>query len=225
MAPPRLTGGNRLPAMIGRSWATVVGAAPAMGLLAMLMFTPLVCDPPGVPVDSSVQPQISLSASDVTAENHLPSTTVVRAEYAPPQSRATGGYPLRRRRRIHFWNTWTHYGGSGSPISWIWLGPLLAITLGAIALPFYLLYLRGRRKRKQARRDAGAQPLEHTPPAFGTEVLTPHTTPTTYVPTTTYAAPHAEQSDDRLSRLSALHASGALTDEEFETQRRRILGG
>jgi len=54
MAPPRLTGGNRLPAMIGRSWATVVGAAPAMGLLAMLMFTPLVCDPPGVPVDSSV---------------------------------------------------------------------------------------------------------------------------------------------------------------------------
>jgi hypothetical protein len=33
-----------------------------------------------------------------------------------------------------------------------------------------------------------------------------------------------QAADDRLSRLSALHASGVLTDEEFETQRRRILG-
>ncbi|HUO41259.1 MAG TPA: SHOCT domain-containing protein, partial [Mycobacterium sp.] len=32
------------------------------------------------------------------------------------------------------------------------------------------------------------------------------------------------QTDDRLKRLADLHAEGALTDEEFLTQRRRILG-
>jgi hypothetical protein len=187
-------------------------AIPVMGLLAMLMFSPTVFDSPGVLTDSTLQ--ISLTASGVTAENHIPSTTVVRAGYEPTRSQSTGGYPLRRRRRI--WNNWTHYGGRAGPLSWILLAPLFAITIIVVGV---LLLLRGRRRRRRAGQNLDGQPSGYTAPTFGAQVLTQESTATTYVPT------QVEQTaDDRLSRLSALHASGVLTDEEFETQRRRILG-
>jgi Short C-terminal domain len=217
--------------MIGRTWTAVTTATPAVGLLASLMFTPLVVDAASVRIDSPVGAPVSLTAHDVDTESPIPSPTVVRAGQAPTRSRSIGGYPLRRRRHIHFWmHNWTHAGTGTGPISWIVLGPLLAIVLGVTALPFYL---RARRRRKQARRDTGDQPVDYapptlgtvdyTPPTLGTEVLTPQQTPTVPV-SPAYAPAHAEQPDDRLSRLSALHASGALTDEEFETQRRHILG-
>lgn len=120
-------------------------AIPVMGLLAMLMFSPTVFDSPGVLTDSTLR--ISLTASGVTAENDIPSTTVVRAGYEPTRSRSTGGYPLRRRRRIHFWNNWTHYGGRAGPLRWILLAPLFAITIVVVAV---LLLLRGRRRRRQS---------------------------------------------------------------------------
>jgi hypothetical protein len=190
-------------------------AIPVMGLLALLMFSPTVFDSPGVLTDSTLQ--ISLTASGVTAENPIPSTTVVRAGYEPTRSQSTGGYPLRRRRRIHFWNNWTHYGGRAGPLRWILLTPLFAITIVVVAV---LLLSRGRRRRRQAGRNLDGQPSGYTAPTSGAQVLTQESTPTTYVPTRVEQA-----TDDRLSRLSALHASGVLTDEEFETQRRRILGG
>jgi hypothetical protein len=43
---------------------------------------------------------------------------------------------------------------------------------------------------------------------------------------TTYGAPPAEEDAiSKLERLAALHAGGALTDEEFAEQKRRVLDG
>jgi Short C-terminal domain len=44
-------------------------------------------------------------------------------------------------------------------------------------------------------------------------------------PPTAPPPPSPAAADDRLARLEKLHESGALTDEEFLAQRRRILGG
>lgn len=43
---------------------------------------------------------------------------------------------------------------------------------------------------------------------------------------TTYGAPPAEEDAiSKLERLAALHAGGALADEEFAEQKRRVLDG
>ncbi len=147
-------------------------------------------------VEPADQPQISLSAqTETTAPASL-------TRYAQFHGSTRTDYPVRRRRH-HFWN-WSHTSGRGGPFSWIVFGPLIAIIITSVALPVFLLRRRTRRPR-----------------AMSTPVLVSELPET---PAQSYPPPAEVPTDDRLETLSDLHASGALTDEEFETQRRRILG-
>jgi hypothetical protein len=142
--------------MTSRTWTAVATAVPVLALLALLMFTPIVFEAPA----------ITLTATHAAAQNSVTATTVPRTECAPAERQPVGGYPVRRRRRIHFWNHWMHYGGRGGPLSWLFLGPLLAIIIGAVALPFVL---RARRRRNHAQRrvqqtDDGLPGLPGHPP-------------------------------------------------------------
>ncbi|MBV8346360.1 MAG: hypothetical protein JOZ49_02140 [Mycolicibacterium sp.] len=132
--------------MTSRTRTAAATAVSALALLAVLMFAPIVFD----------APRLTLTSTAAAAENHVTPTALPSMKRAPAQHRSVGGYPLRRRRRIHFWNNWTHYGGRGGPVSWLLLAPLLAIIIVAVALP---LLLRARRRRKQAqlRRIPGEQ--------------------------------------------------------------------
>jgi Short C-terminal domain len=42
---------------------------------------------------------------------------------------------------------------------------------------------------------------------------------------TAQAAPYSDDSLDQLNKLGEMHASGVLTDEEFNTAKAKILGG
>jgi hypothetical protein len=133
------------------------------------------------------------------------------------QRPSSGDYPLKRRR-IHFWSNWTHFG-RGGPLSWLIFAPILAIILGAAAVPFIL---RRRLSRKRGRGDFVSPPPDVLmPPNFGTQVFTPPP----MAPPPSPVPPPPAQTHDRLARLDKLHESGALTDEEFLAQRQRILGG
>lgn len=149
-----------------------------------------------VVADAAAAAPVAAVAATFTATAEISTApTAMRAAFAPAP-RGLGDFPLRRRRRIH-WNNWSHYVGGGR-FSWLVFGPIIAVVLAALAVP---LYLRRRLKRRRSN-TSGAQPIVAAVPQT----------------TTTVTA-------DRLKRLQDLHASGALTDEEFVAQKRHIEGG
>lgn len=205
--------------------------APVRGPLGVMIVVAMIFAAPIAFAASPASPPIGLAASYSTTETPSESTALLdsHARYAATQRTSVGDFPLRRRRRPHFWNNITHFGTSGGPLSWLILGPILAITAGAGAVPFIL---RRRRSRKRRGDFVGPPPDVLAPPPFGTQGFTPQTA-STEVFTPPYAAPppmpppapSPGATDERLARLDRLHQSGALTDEEFLAQRQRILGG
>jgi Short C-terminal domain len=109
---------------------------------------------------------------------------------------AAGSYPVRRGRRIHM-PSWSHGFTSSfrSPLGWLAVLPFALLGVGAAAFPFLL-----RMRRRKRRRDTGFTGWTDTPTS------------------------DADATRHQLETLSDLHASGLVTDEEFETQRRRITG-
>jgi Short C-terminal domain len=107
-----------------------------------------------------------------------------------------GSYPVRRGRRIHM-PSWSNGFTSSfrSPLGWLAVLPFALLGVGAAAFPFLL-----RMRRRKRRRDTGFTGWTDTPTS------------------------DADATRQQLTTLSDLHASGLVTDEEFETQRRRITG-
>ena len=103
----------------------------------------------------------------------------------------------RTRRRHHFW-FWHLVPGSGGPLSWLLLVPYLILGGGLAAI---LIFVRRRRAKAS------------TAVNFGVTQVPNFVAPTDIHPV-----------DDRLQRLQDLHAAGMLSEDEFETQRLRIIG-
>jgi hypothetical protein len=204
---------NKLPGMnathVPRAALT---AAPILGPLGVTIVAAMIFAAPITFTASPASPPVGLVASYSTIQTHSDSTALLdaNAQYASTQRQSVGNYPLKRRRHMHFWSNFTHFGTSGGPLSWLVLGPILAITAGAAAVPFFL------RRRMSRKRRAGdfvsPRPDVFTPP-FGAPPPMP---PPARLPGAT---------DERLARLEKLHESGAVTDVEFLAQRQRILGG
>lgn len=177
------------------------------GLFAALAVAATVYVAPSALAVTADAPQMSLTASYWSVDAPGTSTTPLAGhrQYASIQRPLRTDFPTRRRRRIHFFNNFTHFGSGGGALSWLFLAPLLIVVLTVAAVPFAL------RRRFKRRRP---QPGFAGPPPFG-----PTTLPTTVAP------PSAGQTTDRLAQLEQLHQSGAISDEEFITQRQRIVGG
>jgi hypothetical protein len=153
----------------------------------------------GIAADLSVRPL-------TTTENSGAATTFdAQQVIGATQKPQPGDFPLKRRRnRMMFWHRFTSWTRSSSPLAWIIAVPLVLLSIIAVPAVLFLRRLR-RRKEPDSTGFAGWQ----EPSAF---------------------APPSSPADDaaateRLRTLSDLHASGALTDAEFETEKRRIIGG
>jgi hypothetical protein len=191
-------------------------AAPVGGLLAVLAIAAIVYVAPSALTVSTAAPRISLTAlySSTEAGGAPTSLPGGYGQYVSAQRPRGGDFPERRRRRIHFWDNLTH-SGTGGAYSWLLLIPILVLALGAAAVPFAL---RRRLRRRRPQRDFASPP-----PFYSTQQSSD--TQTLAAPPPAVATPSAPDVADRLARLEQLHQSGAITDEEFVTQRRRILGG
>jgi len=144
-------------------------------------------------------------ASGPAIENNRAPTTFYAHEVGATQKPQPGDYPLKRRRnRMLFWHRLTSWTHRGSPLNWIIALPLALLGIGVLPAVFLL-----RRWLRRKGRDAGGFVGMQGPSGFA-----PSSSPTADVAT-----------NDRLRRLSDLHASGALTDAEFESEKRRIVGG
>jgi hypothetical protein len=202
-------------------------AAPVLGPLGVMTVATMIFAAPSTFTASPASPPIGLVASYSTTETHSDSTALLdaHAQYASTQRPAVGGYPLKRRQRLHLWSNITHFATGGGPLSWLILGPILAITAGAAAVPFVI---RRRLSGKRRRGDFVGPPSDVlTPPPFGTQEFTPQTASAEVftAPAAAPPAPSPGATDERLARLEKLHEAGALTDDEFLAQRQRILGG
>jgi Short C-terminal domain len=102
---------------------------------------------------------------------------------------------------------------------WLFVAIFVAGLVGSIVSGWWL----GRTRRKAV---VAASP--YFPPAFHPSVSDPADAPTA-APRAPIAAAHEPSDEDvrleRLKTLAALRDSGALSHEEFETEKRRILGG
>jgi hypothetical protein len=102
---------------------------------------------------------------------------------------------------------------------WLFVAIFVAGLVGSIVSGWWL----GRTRRKAV---VAASP--YFPPAFQPSVSDPAHAPTA-APRAPIAAAHEPGDEgvrlERLKTLAALRDSGALSHEEFETEKRRILGG
>jgi hypothetical protein len=154
-------------------------------------------------------------AEPPATEKYQSPTTVGSGErqFVPVAQRPGGSdFPIRRRHRL--WR-WPRFAGPGGPVTWVIFGPVIALSAGVVAL---LIFVRNRRRKRREAGLAGQQSPGFAPPTFGTDVISPSTPAQIYRPT------DEGISNERLKTLSDLHASGALTDTEFEAEKRRILG-
>lgn len=138
---------------------------------------------------------------DALAPVRIPGDGTVIARFGPaPQTPAK---PMkRRRRRHHLWLS-NLVPGTGGPLSWLLLVPYLILGGGLAAIIIFV-----RRRRTKAAAPNVNQAANFDAPSHA--ILD--------APTDIHPA------DDRLRRLQDLHAAGMLSDDEFETQRLRILG-
>jgi hypothetical protein len=168
------------------------------GLGGMPIAVPIVV-PIAVPiaVAESVDQSVRPIATSVvpTANNHAAMAFAV-------QKAQRGDFPLKRRRnRMTFWHHFTSWTHSSSPLTWVVALPLALLGVAAAPAVFFL-------RRWFRRKGSTAEGEVYSP--MSTDISAP----------TDIAA-----TDERLRRLSDLHASGALTDAEFESEKRRTTGG
>jgi hypothetical protein len=181
----------------------------ALALIAVLTCTgaPVSAAESAVTTTQQVNSQAPQPVSAILAPDRIPSGESSTARLGPiPQTPAK---PTKRtRRRHHFW-FWHLVPGSGGPLSWLLLVPYLVLGGGLAAI---LIFVRRRRaKASTAVNFDGMQGMQ-----AGNFDAPSHAI--LDAPTDIHAV------DDRLQRLQDLHAAGMLSDDEFQTQRLRILG-
>jgi hypothetical protein len=184
----------------------------ALALIAVLMCTgaPVSAAESAVITTQQVNSQAPEAVSAVLAPVRTPSGESSTARLGPmPQTPAR---PTKRtRRRHHFW-FWHLVPGSGGPLSWLLVVPYLILGGGLAAI---LIFVRRRRaKGSTAVNFYGTQGMQGMQAGnFDAPSHAILDTPT-----------DIHRVDDRLQRLQDLHAAGMLSDDEFQTQRLRILG-
>jgi hypothetical protein len=170
----------------------------ALALIAVLACTgaPVSAAESAVTTTQQVNSQAPEPVSAILAPVRTPGGESSTARLGPvPQTPAK---PTKRtRRRHHFW-FWHLVPGSGGPLSWLLLVPYLILGGGLAAI---LIFVRRRRAKAS------------TAVNFGVTQVPNFVAPTDIHPV-----------DDRLQRLQDLHAAGMLSEDEFETQRLRIIG-
>ena len=188
---------------------------PAKGLFAVLAVAAMVYAAPSDVMVSTGAPPISLTASYSSADGHGAAIPQLGGHRPYAYTLRQPGSPFpERRRRHHFWDNVTHFGTSGGAFSWLLLAPIFILVLG-VAVAF-TLRRRFRRRRRQ-REFSGTPPFDPTPQGFDSQPLAQH--PPAAAP------PSTGERGNRLTRLEKLHQSGAISDEEFMTQRQRIIDG
>jgi hypothetical protein len=184
----------------------------------------------GLPIpdmDLSFVPPSGVSQPIVT-ENIGSTTSVnndVHQQVWVAQIPADGNYDIKTDGKVGpFINPTLAFGHNNSKgwLVWVFVGLFVVSLTALIVTPF--LSGRGRRNRPSppVAMGFGDQAFNvgyPAPPAFDAGQVSP--------PATT--APNSPSDDgvriEQLKTLAALHQSGALTDQEFEAEKRRVLGG
>jgi hypothetical protein len=197
----------RMNEVAGRGWrCRMLLRLTAVAVIGVLMCTsaPISAAESAGTTTQQVNPPTPATDTAALAPVRTPGDETLTARLGPaPQRPAPTA--KRRSRRHHLW-LWHLVPGSGGPLSWLLLVPYLIVGLGLAAI---LIFVRRRRtKASTAVNFDVTQARNFDAPSHA--ILD---APTGIHPV-----------DDRLHRLQDLHAAGMLSDDEFETQRLRIIG-
>jgi len=187
----------------------------ALALIAILTCTgaPVSAAESAVTTTQQVNSQAPEPVSAILAPDRTPSGESSTARLGPmPQTPAK---PTKRtRRRHHFW-FWHLVPGSGGPLSWLLLVPYLILGGGLAAILIFV-----RRRRAKASTAVNFDATQAMQGMQGMQAGNFDAPPHAILDAPTDIHPV----DDRLQRLQDPHAAGMLSDDEFQTQRLRILG-
>jgi hypothetical protein len=159
--------------------------------------------------------------ADPTVTEHVGSTTTVNGDAHrqvwAAQIPEAGNYTIRTDGKVSaFFSPRLSFGHGSSMgfLPWLFAGLFMVSLLGVVASS-----IAAGRRRKAMRQPVIPETFGYTEPSFGTGIPASSTPAEPYLPTD--EGVRLQQ----LKTLAALHSSGALTDDEFQAEKRRVLGG